>query len=219
MIYHMIYNINKLLERNSLDTLKTDWKANPLRPEYDEARQKIVEAAAAIVTDKGWKKIRFDTIAKEVGCARPTLYRYFNSKEELLSAVLIHLMYLLASELTDAIKDIEDSTEALVEVTYLGASYLRDEKRYSFVMDPDNIKYLTRIAIETIPKEMAPLIKENMESKNGKNLLNNDISFDEAGKWLIMQIVSMAQFGPIGKSPEEEKSFIRKMVIPILFES
>ncbi len=202
-----------------METPKTDWKANPLRPEYDEARQKIVEAAASIVTEKGWKKIRFDSIAKEVGCARPTLYRYFNSKEELLSAILIHLMYLLASELTEAVADVDDPEEALVDVTYLGASYLREENRYSFVMDPANIKYLTRIAIETVPKEMAPLIKENILNSGGKMLLKNDISLDEAGRWLIMQIVSLAQFGPIGKNPDEEKSYIRKMVIPVLFES
>lgn len=202
-----------------MDISKNDWKANPLRPEYDEARQKIVEAAATIVIEKGWKKIRFDSIAKEVGCARPTLYRYFNSKEELLSAVLIHLMYQLASELSDAVSDITDPEEALVEVTYLGASYLRDEKRYSFVMDPANIKYFTRIAIESIPQEMAPMVKANMENSDGNTLLKKDITLDEAGRWLIMQIISLAQFGPIGKNPAEEKSFIRKMVIPVLFKT
>jgi AcrR family transcriptional regulator len=200
-----------------LTITKNDWKANPQRPAYDEAREKIIEAAIRIISERGWKKLRFDLIAKEVGCARPTLYRYFSSKEELLSAVLIHLMYQLSSEIHETIAENHNPKDALVEATYLGASYLRNEYRFNMVLDPSNIKYLTQAAISSIPAEMTPMMSNYMIGENGESLLREGVTIDEASKWLILQIISLAQFGPIGKTPEEEKGFIRKMLIPALY--
>ncbi len=56
-------------------------------PEYkDEARRRIIEAAIAEADEKGFSDLKMDDIAARLGISRATLYLYFKSKEDLISA-------------------------------------------------------------------------------------------------------------------------------------
>ena len=57
-------------------------------PEYKEiAKNKIIQAAVKIFSQKGFHKSTMDEIAKEVGVSKGTLYTYFKSKEEILKEI------------------------------------------------------------------------------------------------------------------------------------
>ena len=57
-------------------------------PEYKEiAKNKIIQAAIKIFSQKGFHKSTMDEIAREVGVSKGTLYTYFKSKEEILKEI------------------------------------------------------------------------------------------------------------------------------------
>lgn len=57
-------------------------------PEYKEiAKNKIIQAAIKIFSQKGFHKSTMEEIAKEVGVSKATLYTYFKSKEEILKEI------------------------------------------------------------------------------------------------------------------------------------
>jgi AcrR family transcriptional regulator len=62
------------------------WKGNP-PPTEDEARQRIVAAAAACVEQFGPAKTTLSDVASELGVTRQTVYRYYANLGELLAAV------------------------------------------------------------------------------------------------------------------------------------
>ena len=62
------------------------WKGNPPRTE-DEARQRIVAAAAACVDQFGPAKTTLSDVASELGVTRQTVYRYYANLADLLGAV------------------------------------------------------------------------------------------------------------------------------------
>jgi AcrR family transcriptional regulator len=62
------------------------WNGNPPRTE-DEARRRIVTAAAACVERFGPAKTTLSDVASELGVTRQTVYRYYVNLGELLSAV------------------------------------------------------------------------------------------------------------------------------------
>ncbi|MDN4160190.1 TetR/AcrR family transcriptional regulator [Nocardioides abyssi] len=52
-----------------------------------ERRQQIVSRAAGLFDKTGYSSTTMDDIAKEVGVAKPTLYHYFPSKDDILHAI------------------------------------------------------------------------------------------------------------------------------------
>lgn len=54
-------------------------------PEYKNiVRMKITEAALKIFSEKGYHESKMDEIAREAKLSKPTLYKYFKSKEDIL---------------------------------------------------------------------------------------------------------------------------------------
>ena len=63
---------------------KRSWKEN----QYQEREKQILQAAEAILLEKGYHATSMDEIAERVGIARATLYLHFSSKEDLVVAIL-----------------------------------------------------------------------------------------------------------------------------------
>ncbi len=57
--------------------------------EYDERKQEILDTAERLFRIKGYEKCTIMDIIKEVGIAKGTFYYYFNSKQEVLDAVVL----------------------------------------------------------------------------------------------------------------------------------
>lgn len=57
--------------------------------EHDERKNEILNTAEMLFRIKGYEKCTINDILKEVGIAKGTFYHYFNSKEEVLDAVVL----------------------------------------------------------------------------------------------------------------------------------
>ena len=62
-----------------------------------ERRQQIVSLAAGLFDQGGYSNTTMDDIAREVGVAKPTLYHYFPSKDDILHAIHEEFIDLLIS--------------------------------------------------------------------------------------------------------------------------
>jgi AcrR family transcriptional regulator len=76
--------------------IETEARA-PGRPRSEQARQDILEAAYKLLKNKGLQSVRSHEIAKAAGVSSATLYRWWNSKEEIMfDACFEHLKPALA---------------------------------------------------------------------------------------------------------------------------
>lgn len=57
------------------------------RMSLDDRRQEIVGAAAELFDRSGYTSTTMDDIGREVGIAKPTLYHYFRSKDQILGSI------------------------------------------------------------------------------------------------------------------------------------
>ncbi|MGZ4538548.1 MAG: TetR family transcriptional regulator [Blastococcus sp.] len=64
----------------------------------EQRRQQIVSEAATLFDEAGYANATMDDIAKRVGVAKPTLYHYFNSKDEILQAIHEDFINLLITQ-------------------------------------------------------------------------------------------------------------------------
>ena len=67
-------------------------------------RGSILAAAERLFTEKGTEKTTMDDIAREAEYSKATLYVYFQSKEEIINAILLSGMLLLKTKIHDAIE-------------------------------------------------------------------------------------------------------------------
>ncbi len=93
------------------------------RPDVSEERKhQILDAAEDVFSKRGFNDARMDDIAEETGLSKGTLYLYFKSKDELISAILDRIfqrefkgMAKLANADLPAVECIWQFTELAVE--------------------------------------------------------------------------------------------------------
>ena len=88
------------------------------RPDVsEERRNQILEAAARVFAKSGFSKARMDDIAAESGLSKGALYWYFNSKDEIILAMLDRLFEREMADLHTLQKAGGTATESLLEYT------------------------------------------------------------------------------------------------------
>ncbi len=75
-------------------------------------RGSILAAAERLFAEKGTEKTTMDDIAREAEYSKATLYVYFQSKEEIINAILLSGMVLLKKKIHEAIESHSDWFQA-----------------------------------------------------------------------------------------------------------
>ena len=71
----------------------------------NDRRQRIVLAASQMFAERSYVEVQMDDLAKAASVAKPTIYRYFNSKEDLFLEALDGTMSELVAEVSRAADD------------------------------------------------------------------------------------------------------------------
>ena len=101
------------------------WKADPRHGTYDAIRTQIVQAALRLLITDGRTRLHMGEVAEVSGLSRATIYRYFGAKEELVAAVYVLCVELLAEEFRRTIRRFDDPAEQLVEGLLTMVAYVR----------------------------------------------------------------------------------------------
>ncbi len=64
-----------------------------------EKEKKILDAAIAVISEKGFSAASTSEIARQAGVAEGTIFRYFKTKKDILRGILIHLGNIVAEPL------------------------------------------------------------------------------------------------------------------------
>jgi AcrR family transcriptional regulator len=116
-----------------MSALLTDCDARPAaRPEL-EAR--AVAALLTCVARQGLRKTTLDDVARETGCGRATLYRYFASKQALLTAAGHSEATRIVAALRDAAAGADTLEDAVVALLVTAGAELGAHPALRFVAD------------------------------------------------------------------------------------
>lgn len=75
----------------------------------DETREKCQQAFIELLREKGYNGVRMVEVARRAGVSRPTLYRYFSSREEMFRALADHIFELFYDQAEHYLEDFDDS--------------------------------------------------------------------------------------------------------------
>jgi len=121
-------------KKDKASSSREAWSGNP--PQRTAARERLLEVAARCVARDGLNGTGIAHVALEAGVSRPTVYRYFKDREELIRSVLLQAGLRLANQVRDHTTGFEDLGEAAVEAVVFTLRGIRDNPVLRQVWSP-----------------------------------------------------------------------------------
>ena len=110
------------------------WDGDP--PEPAAARERLLEVAARCIARNGIAATGIAHVALEAGVSRPTVYRYFKNREELIRSVLLQAGLRLANEVQEHIRAFGAPGDKVVEATLFTLRAIRENPVLRQVWQP-----------------------------------------------------------------------------------
>ena len=103
----------------------------------DDARERILAAAERCIDRHGIRKTTMDDVACEVGLSRPSVYRYFADRDDLLIELIIRHARALLDRARKSISRQGGVADQIVESVLYIAEHGRRDPLTRHVIDPD----------------------------------------------------------------------------------
>jgi AcrR family transcriptional regulator len=103
----------------------------------DDARERIVAAAERCIDRHGIRKTTMDDVACEVGLSRPSVYRYFADRDDLLIELITRHARALLARARKSVSRHTSLPDQIVESVIYTAEHARRDPLTRHIIDPD----------------------------------------------------------------------------------
>ncbi len=187
------------------------WDGDP--PQRTAARERLLEIAALCVARDGIAGTGIAHVALEAGVSRPTVYRYFKDREELIRSVLLQSGLRLANEVQKHIRAFADPGEKVVESTLFTLRAIRENPVLRQVWQPAmfdaNVLHgFTQPASITFTRVA---FAEIIETTGW-----GEAEAAEAMEFMLRMILSLLAAPEPRRSEQELREFLRRRLVPAL---
>jgi TetR/AcrR family transcriptional repressor of uid operon len=124
----------------------------------DPMRERILRATFKVLCRHGYGKLNLSDVAAQAGISRPTLYKFFSSKDDLLSAFSLFELQLLRADLERAIggRSGRDRVDALLQ--FLADFYSSYQMRALVEIEPGLVLGQLSTSLPTLVELIAPAL-------------------------------------------------------------
>ena len=191
------------------------WNGDPPRTE-ELARERLIEAATQCIARAGVPKTTLSDVAKEVGVTRQTVYRYFPSLPDLLTAVAetgaADYMARMEAHLASANTPIDVFVESLL----FSLRELPNDPRIGILLEADDQSLFGHGVTSSMAVEFgAGILRRLSLDWSAFGIADEDL--DELAELLMRLMVSLLQHpSPSLRSAEEIGRFVRRWLEPAL---
>jgi AcrR family transcriptional regulator len=196
----------------------SEWKARPESPEYDAVRRRLVDAAETIVQEHGAAALRLDSVGDAVGLHRSSVYRYFDSKEELLIAVVVQATLRLGREVIEAIGPSARADRFIVDGLAMAMARIATEPVHRSLMAPSTSEAMTRVGTRALTEGMRPLVEPMFVAAAEQGVLRPGVTTDDALRWLMIVATGLFRAPDLVPDREELTRLLELMLVPALLD-
>ena len=183
-----------------------------------EKEKKILDAAIAVISEKGFSAASTNEIARQAGVAEGTIFRYFKTKKDILRGILIHLGNVIAEPLVvyglkkilfnDGREDLRSSIKFVLKdrMAMIDAIFPMLRIVITEAMYHEDIR---EILYEKIISKAVDVYRTYHEEMSGKGLMKSEIDAVVAGRSilgnLVLFFVYRNLFGPMIKLDDYDR--------------
>ncbi|MGZ4704160.1 MAG: TetR/AcrR family transcriptional regulator [Acidimicrobiales bacterium] len=194
------------------------WKARPQSDEYVATRQRLVDAAEQIVRDQGAAALRLDSVGESVGLHRSSLYRYFDSKEDLLTEVVVQATLRVGVEVIDALGASARPERFLVDGLAMAMARIATEPVHRSLMAPSTSEAMTRVGARAMTEGIRPLVEPMVVAAAEQGLLREGVSPEDALRWLLIVATGLFRAPDMVPELDELTRLLELMLVPALLD-
>ena len=194
----------------------SEWKARPDNPEYELIRQRVVDAAEAIVRDRGAGALRLESVAEAVGLHRSSVYRYFDSKEELLVAVVVQATLRLGREVVAEIGAGASPDRFVVDGLVMALARIANDPLHQSLLSPSASEAVARVGGRVLTEGLRPLVGPMFAAAAERGMLRDGVTPDDAVQWLQVVATGLLRASPEMREPGALMRLLERMLVPVL---
>lgn len=193
-----------------------EWKARPDGPEYDLVRRRVVDAAEGIVRDRGAGALRLDSVAELVGLHRSSVYRYFNSKEELLTAVVVQATLRLGREVVARLGPDAPADRFLVDGLAMALASIANDPVHQSLLSPSASDAVARVGGRVFTEGLRPLVEPMFAAAADQGVLRAGVTPDDALEWLQIVATGLLRVPAELRESADIERLLDLMLVPAL---
>lgn len=176
----------------------------------DDARERLLDAAAACIQRYGLEKTGISDVASEAGVTRRTVYRYFADRDALISAALVRGVQDFADRARALMAEQIDPGEMLLAGLLYALRALPADPLLGRLVAGDET-LLTEAAFPAAQTVLAPTLAPLRDAAGW-----SDQELAECGE-LIMRLLLSLMASPLpGRSEHELRGFLERRLLPAL---
>ncbi|AGM06497.1 TetR/AcrR family transcriptional regulator [Amycolatopsis keratiniphila] len=192
------------------------WRGNPPGTER-EARRRIVEAATACIDRVGLAKTSLSDVAAEAGVTRQTVYRYFPSLADILSAVALDRVEEFAGRMERHLATFADPAEVAVESVVFGVRAVPDEPYLGLLLKAGEADVFTVAVTSAQSFTLGARILRNVPVDWAAVGVTTDEDFEGLAEMLMRLFLSFLQYPSTPAHTDERlRSMVRRWIGPAL---
>lgn len=182
----------------------------------EEARKRIVDAAIGSIERRGAQQTSLSVIAADLGVTRPTIYRYFASLEELVTAASDVALGGWTARIADLAAGVDDPVDLLVEAVAFLVERLPKEPVLTMLLDTDQSRSMSQKMVLGESVRRSRLLLESTEIDwAGLGYRHKDL--DDLVEYLLRLIQSLVLVPPDPpRSATELRSLLRHWIGPVV---
>jgi AcrR family transcriptional regulator len=191
------------------------WQGDLPRDE-DEARARILDAAARCVERFGSSKTRLADVANELGVTRQTVYRYFPSVSEMLAAVAAAGAGEFLDRMADDLSFVSTPEEAVTEAVVYCLRTIPAEPALGLLLRADESELFTRGATSSQAIALgAGMLRRFPVDWASRGL--DDSAMESLAEVVVRLFLSFLQYpADPPRSDDELRMFLRTWIAPAL---
>ncbi|EME52468.1 TetR/AcrR family transcriptional regulator [Amycolatopsis decaplanina] len=192
------------------------WRGNPPGTER-EARRRIVEAATACIDRVGLAKTSLSDVATEAGVTRQTVYRYFPSLADILSAVALDRVEEFAGRMERHLATFGDAAEVAVESVVFGVRVVPDEPYLGLLLKAGEADVFTVAVTSSRSFALGARILRNVPVDWAAVGVTTDEDFEGLAEMLMRLFLSFLQYPSTPAHTDEQlRALVRRWIGPAL---
>jgi len=204
--------IRAMLSRVSEPT-PAGWKAKHDRP----LQERILETASEAMAEEGIEALRLDRVARAAGCSRSSLYRYFDTKDALVIAVLARRVEQMAQRIHIELEGIAEPAEKIVQGVVRGLELAWSDPHFTVLFNELNSPAVIRIAGSALPELLSPVVAEILPDTEDGGWLPEGVPAEEAARWVVMVVVGLLTFDASRATNREALvEYLERFLVPSL---
>ncbi|GAB2762291.1 TetR/AcrR family transcriptional regulator [Nocardioides salsibiostraticola] len=186
------------------------WQGDPPRTEA-LARERIIAATTRCIERMGVPKTTLSNIAEEVGVTRQTVYRYFPSLAELLSAVAETGAADYVARMESHLASATTPIEAVVEATVFALDEIPREPRIGLLLEADDQDLFGRGVTSALGFDLGAQVLRGVEVDWASAGIVTDADFEALAEVMMRLMASFLQHPPaVPRSSDEVRAFVRR---------